>query len=344
MFPEILSLLKCPACESNKLFHKTFSKTERGEIEYGVVWCANCLAWYPVEAGLLEFLVGELAYPEDRKGFAKFHSIELIDSGLDPSKVEIIRPNHDLQIQQQLHFDWYAHNEEQSYSDYENTSFWLAADKIAFAPWRNRIQTGKWLLDIGCAQGRSTFKVMDLKISILGMDISKHLVRQAIERYRQGNYQAKATFIAADATSLPIVENVIDYVLIYGVLHHLPNPQKTCQEIARILVPGGEYFGSENNTSIFRKIFDLIQRHFPIWSEEAGPEALISKEFLEQAFQNTNMRIQTKTSIFLPPHLLNLTDAETAYKLLKFTDDIGQFLPVFKNNGGLLVINGKKRA
>jgi ubiquinone/menaquinone biosynthesis C-methylase UbiE len=197
--------------------------------------------------------------------------------------------NYELQLKQQSHFDWYANNSKQSYWDYEHTSFWLAADQIAFQSWRNEIQERKWLLDVGCAQGRSTFKVMDLDIHILGLDISKKLVRQAIDRYRKGNYKAKASFIAADASSLPLIDESMDYILVYGVLHHLPYPDKMCNDITRVLKPGGIYFGSENNASSFRRIFDLLQKLKPIWSEEAGPEALISKNKLLEWFNGKSI-------------------------------------------------------
>lgn len=309
----------------------------------GVVWCGDCIGWYAVEDGLLELLNPGLSYRDDREKFARKYAGDLKLLGLDSSLSSSEPDDNTLQVRQQSHFDWYAHNSKQSYSDYANTPFWVAADKMAFGPWRNEIQKGKWLIDIGCAQGRSTFKVMDLDIHILGMDVSKHLVRQAITRYRHGNYRAQATFIAADASRLPIADNVMDYILIYGVLHHLPDPKKTCREVGRVLKPGGIYFGSENNVTVFRKLFDILQAIFPIWSEEAGPEALISKKYLLDSFKGTSVEIQTRTSVFLPPHLMNLTSPDTAYRWLKCFDTFAAVIPFLKDNGGLLLIRGEKQ-
>jgi len=61
------------------------------------------------------------------------------------------------------------------------------ADTIAFDNWRKDIRPSTRLLDIGCAQGRSTYKLMDLNVQIVAFDISKRLIRQAIERYRQSH-------------------------------------------------------------------------------------------------------------------------------------------------------------
>ena len=51
-----------------------------------------------------------------------------------------------------------------------------------------------------------------------------------------------------------MIDSSFDYVLIYGVLHHLPDAGFACREVARTLKPGGIYFGLENNETIFRKI------------------------------------------------------------------------------------------
>jgi hypothetical protein len=42
----------------------------------------------------------------------------------------------DLQKIQQKHFDWWADENNQSYFEYEGSSFWRAADLIAFEPWK----------------------------------------------------------------------------------------------------------------------------------------------------------------------------------------------------------------
>lgn len=168
------------------------------------------------------------------------------------------------------------------------------------------------------------------------------MVRQAIDRYRQTPHRAKATFFVADASSFPIVDASADYVLVYGVLHHLPEPRQTCREIARVLRRGGIYFGSENNTTIFRWVFDLLQRMNPLWHEEAGPEALISRRRVQEAFEDTGVRIETSTSVFLPPHLLNMLRPECAFQMLTFADRVGRSVPVLRRNGGLILVRGIK--
>src|SRR5262249_42720873 len=157
-----------------------------------------------------------------------------------------------------------------------------AVDAVTFGDWRRAIRPGTRLIDIGCAQGRSTFKLMDLPIGIVAFDVSKALVRQAIARQRRGRHRARATFFVGDASVLPFVNEVFDYVLVYGVLHHLPDPRATCQEISRVLRLGGTCFFCENNQTALRAAFEFVQRLRPLWYEEAGKHAQMSRQELQR--------------------------------------------------------------
>jgi SAM-dependent methyltransferase len=222
--------------------------------------------------------------------------------------------------------------------------FWVAADAIAFSGWRRRIQPGRWLLDVGCGQGRSAFKLMDLDIRIVAFDVSKEMVRQAVKRYREGHFAARATFFVADASRFPIRNACLDYVLVYGVLHHVPDPRAACLEVARVLKAGGVYFGSENNETVFRAAFDVLQKAFPIWYEEAGPEALISARTMEEGFRGTGVGLNTRTSVFLPPHLINLLPRGLGLPVLRLTDRLCGAIPGLSGNGGLILVEGLKRS
>lgn len=298
----------------------------------------NCLTWYPIENELLELLAGELSYLKDRESFWNRHRAALENLGLGPPLTSSRTGSATLQTAQQQHFDWYATNNVQTYSEYEKSPFWLAVDQLTFDNWLREVQPGKWLLDVGCAQGRSTWRFMQADLNILGFDVSKRLIRQAIDRYRNGAVRSKCTFFVADGTRFPLIDSSIDYVLIYGVLHHLPDPGKACRETARVLKHQGIYFGSENNATIFRKLFDVLQKIFPQWHEEAGPEPLISRQRLSEAFREARTSLTTNTSVFVPPHLLNLMPERIAYRALLFSDRLGNLLPVVRDNGGLLLI------
>lgn len=313
--PEILECLRCPSCESAELARAVFRDESPTDILDGVLWCQDCSRWYPIEERLLDLLVEPLAYGDAR------NASETISK--------------DQQKLQQDHFDWYADNTDQSYVEYEQTSFWRAADLIAFEPWKRAVTPGSRLLDVGCAQGRSTFKFMDCDIQIVGFDVSKALIRQAIARYQERNHRARAVFFAADASRFPFRDETFDTVLVYGVLHHLADPAAACGEISRVLKPQGSYFGQENNRTVFRSVFDLLQRLRPQWHEEAGPEAIISSEQLRTWFRDTPVEVGTKTSVFLPPHLCNLMPPFISHRMLVASDSLGGAIPYLREHFGL---------
>lgn len=338
----VLRRLCCPACRGT-LQWQCFTQSPSRAIEDGVVWCTACRRWYPIDGELLELLPATLAYRADRQRFWDQHRENMRRLELTEDTQLAHAADVESQRKQQEHFDWYAANEEQTYTSFHTMPFWSAVDGKVFAQWRRAILPGKWVLDVGCAQGRSSARFMDLPVNIVGFDISKALVRQAIASSRQGHLRAVATFFVADGANFPIREESFDYVVTYGVLHHLPDPAATCREVARVLRRGGTYFVSENNVSVFRSIFDWLMKVNPIWHEEAGAQPMISEGELRHWFSEAHFAIRAETHIFVPPHLVNMLGRRVGTALVDGSDRIGSMLPVIRRNGGLLTARIQRR-
>ena len=339
---ELVQNLLCADCENDDMLsHSTFHEDENNEVCDGVVWCTMCLAWYPIENGLLEFLPKELGYQDDRIQFWEKNQDSMERIGLSPY-VKLSDSSVSQQIHQQEHFDWYADNGTQSYTEYSESPFWKASDEIVMSKWKKLIRPGSNVLEIGCAQGRCSFEFINNDNKFVGFDISKKLVRQAIERSKIEKVDSRCIFFAADGSKLPFRKNTFDCVLIYGVLHHLPNPRKTCSELECVLKDEGVYFGQENNKTPFRIVFDLLQKIFPLWHEEAGPEFMISPKTFEEGFSE-KVIIKTRTHVFLPPHLVNvLKSTKTAKILLNLTDIIFRSVPFLGKCGGIILVEVRK--
>jgi ubiquinone/menaquinone biosynthesis C-methylase UbiE len=259
---------------------------------------------------------------------------EIIDtSGVDVS----------AQQAQRKHFDWYAGNEDQTYNAYQNSPFWVAFDAAIFSEWKSRIRPGGIMLDVGCADGRSCFSFLNRGTTIVGFDISRSLVRQAIERAAAAGAQASTTFFVGDASALPFRDNTFDHVVIYGVLHHVPDPAATCREAHRVLKPGGVYFGSENNVTVFRGIFDLLMKLRPMWKEAAGEQPLISTRHIQQWLQGLPVSMTARSSVFVPPQLVNLLGHKSAPAVLSISDSLFKAVPGLQNQGGLIVFEVTKQ-
>lgn len=339
MQASVATVLRCPGCGDTHLRAETYEGSPGGDIREGAIICRRCRTWYPIEDHVLEFLPPQLAYWEDRKKFFQNHKTRLKGLGFVPREADQSYP---LQRTQQQYFDWYADNERQAYTSYAESPFWQATDAHIFGAWEKRIRPGMRLLDVGCAQGRSAFRFADHEIDIVGFDISKTMIQQAAKRYRSGKYRATMSFLVADATQFPFARHTFDAVLLYGVIHHLADPEGACREIVRVLRPGGVYFGLENHASPLRLFFDFLQRVFPIWYEKAGVKPLMTMSDFRRWFRRTGLRLDMTTCTFLPPHAVNLLPAGLATRLVRVTDAWLSQNPWTARYGGLLVIKGEK--
>jgi SAM-dependent methyltransferase/uncharacterized protein YbaR (Trm112 family) len=344
MLSDLVQRLACPECRvDGHLAAHAFAHASQDRIKDGVLVCCDCRAWYPIDDELLELVPRPLM---DGSGMARFCArwrSKLDGLGLRSAYGDGSQ-DFVAQLKQRQHFDWYADNEEQKYLDYAKTPFWESVDALTFHCWRAQIRPGAWLLDIGCANGRSAFPMAETGATVAGCDISKKMIRQAIQQARKRGLARSTTFFVADGNDLPLASDRFDYALTYGVLHHLPDPGRTCGRIQKILKPGGVFFGSENNKTIFRRVFDLLMKFKPLWTEEAGCEPLISRQMIDHWHAGLGVRIHSATRVFVPPHLLNFIGRKAARWLLDISDRAASSIPGLCGQGGLIVFEVHKPA
>ncbi len=113
----------------------------------------------------------------------------------------------------------------------------------------------KDVLEIGCGSGHGVFLLSQMQPkSYVGLDVMEEQLQLARRKYPQFN------FILQDATDLSqFGPESKDVVIIFGVLHHIPNWRKTIDEIACVLKPGGKLF-LEEPRGVDIKIFDFFFR------------------------------------------------------------------------------------
>jgi ubiquinone/menaquinone biosynthesis C-methylase UbiE/uncharacterized protein YbaR (Trm112 family) len=318
-----------------------FSESADGHVIDGLLTCEGCGEWFPIQNELLELVVPSLRDAAALQRFRERHA-DRLPLAVMSSPAMVAADDVAAQLAQRRHFDWFASDAPTTYDRYQESPFWRAVDRATFARWMHRVGPGALLLDVGCANGRSTWPFAATGAEIVGCDISRALIAQAIEFARSRGVHATTTFLVADAAALPFRDETFDAVLTYGALHHLPDPAKTCRDIQRIAKVGGVHFASENNKSAFRSLFDLLMKLKPLWSEEAGQEPLISERMVRDWLDGQPVSIRAETHVFLPPHVIDGLGHRVGAALLRVTDAVGSRVPFVRHNGGLIVFEVEK--
>ena len=336
MLESLVPLLRCPVCvpSAPSLGLSVFAGGVEGHVADGVLVCGRCEAWYPIEGDVLELVPPPLLDPAQVAAFRRRFAMEVAGLGLGAAP-EDDPGRYAEQLKQRAHFDLYA-LEAPGFDDYTRLPFIQAASRLYLSSWERRIEsTDSWLLDIGCGNGLCSFPMARAR-TVVGFDVSREAVRKATERARSLGLMRTTTFFVADGSALPFADDSFELTQTLGVLHHLPDPGATLREIVRVLQPGGLHFAVENNASAFRAIFDWMMRRAPLWQEEAGANPTFGVEQVREWASGLPVRIEAETTVFLPPHLVNLA-GRWGGSLLAASDRVLSRLPWWRRQGGLLL-------
>ncbi len=229
------------------------------------------------------------------------------------------------------------------YESYDYSKFWeddrrLYEDKAERMALRRLIAgiggENKIFFDIGCGYGRLFNEYKDFETIVL-IDYSLNNLKNArdrIERFLKNTpgKLASVYFIAADATSLPIKSDCADIILTVRVIHHLDNPEKYFDEIARILKNRGSFFLEFANKRNLKNILRFFVRKmdtspFNLKPSQIGETILnFHPDHISDILEKRNFTI--KKSISVSNFRLNLLKKFPGTKTLLFFEKIYQKL------------------
>jgi ubiquinone/menaquinone biosynthesis C-methylase UbiE len=99
---------------------------------------------------------------------------------------------------------------------------------------------GDLALDLGCGIGRWSEKVFDRGLGVIGVDLSREMIKKA--RARLGRKKRGINFIVASADKLPFVNQIFDTIISVTVLQHITEDwrfKSATSEIARTVKHSG---------------------------------------------------------------------------------------------------------
>jgi SAM-dependent methyltransferase len=126
-----------------------------------------------------------------------------------------------------------------------NAPAWIELSRAGFDVYRDVVNTPAFLgmlpsvaglrtLDLGCGEGHNTRLLARQGAEVVALDISEQFVRAASELAAAGIHH-----VVADGAVLPFVSSSFDAVTAFMSLMDMADPERTLQEVARVLRPGG---------------------------------------------------------------------------------------------------------
>jgi SAM-dependent methyltransferase len=102
---------------------------------------------------------------------------------------------------------------------------------------------GATVLDLACGPGNTTRRLAagaGSDITVIGLDLSEPMLREAVERTPS---DAAVGFARADAHALPVEDGTVDGVHCAAALYLFGDAGAVVGEVARVLRPGGRFAG-----------------------------------------------------------------------------------------------------
>ena len=159
----------------------------------------------------------------------------------------------------------------------------------------------KDVLEIGCGSGYGASLLDQLQPKrYIGLDVMTEQVELAGKNYPQ--FQ----FLIQDAEDLSqFADESKDAVIIFGVLHHIPNWRKAIDEIRRVLKPNGSLF-LEEPRGVDIKFFDSIFR----WGH---PDTDFGLKALDEHLDKRELKIVNKrwTPLLTMYHVRRINSVKT---------------------------------
>lgn len=102
------------------------------------------------------------------------------------------------------------------------------------------IDKTKHILDVGCGVGTTPCHIAKTYGSrIVGVDISKKMVKWANQRAKREGVEDRVEFMVADAQNLPLKDNPFDIVIGESITAFLEDKQRGVTEYVRVTKPAG---------------------------------------------------------------------------------------------------------
>ena len=143
---------------------------------------------------------------------------------------------------------------------------------------------GKTCLDVGCGLGRLSEICLGSADLVFGLDLSE-AVTEAARLITAPSFVP----VRASGDGIPLLDESIDFVFCWGVLHHTKDPAATLRDLWRVVKPGGTlaiWVYAKNNIFLKRS---LLAHYFSHLDEQEMLDVADSLANVAHALQLTSL-------------------------------------------------------
>lgn len=168
-----------------------------------------------------------------------------------------------------------------------------------------RPRPGDRVLDVACGAGGLVAEVAPHVERAIGIDLSDGMLEIARSRWLSTDSQpGNLEFLQGPSDALPFADGSFTALVCTTALHHFPDPQRSIEEMARVLSPGGRLvLGDACRDLPPAKLADPLFRRF-----EEGHVGLQRKRDIEAMLTRAGLGVASSRHVWL--HLYALVGAE----------------------------------
>ncbi len=210
----------------------------------------------------------------------------------------------------------------------------LATKRISLAIANNYNFNGKRVLDLGCGDGIYTLEMIRLGAAwVHGIDASTAAISAAIQRSTSAGFEAKTKFEVADIYNLNSILKGLEFdcIMLWGVLHHLPNPAAALtgiEGIAKEIV-----ILEPNGMNPILKVLELVSPYHVAHGERSYTPMQLRQWLARAGFQLKSSSLINLVPMFCPTWLA---------RILRLIEPVIERLPGLRNIAcGQVLLIGK---
>jgi ubiquinone/menaquinone biosynthesis C-methylase UbiE len=154
------------------------------------------------------------------------------------------------------------------------------------------------VLDVACGAGALVIEVAPRVERAVGVDLADGMLEIARSRLRAAEDDhplANVEFLQGPSDALPFADGSFTAVVCTTALHHFPDAQRSINEMARVLEPGGRVvIGDMCRDALTTKVADPLLRRF-----EKGHVGLQRKRDIEAMLTSAGLDLTSSRHVWL---------------------------------------------